>query len=42
MKKLLLLLLVAPVLGFGQAANFYLLPLEIVGFHNIVEFNLKQ
>ena len=37
MKKLLLLLLIAPVLGFGQAANFYLLPLEIVGFHNIVE-----
>ena len=37
MKKLLLLLLIAPVLGFGQAANFYLLPLEIVGFQNIVE-----
>ena len=37
MKKLLLLLLISPVLGFGQAANFYLLPLEIVGFQNIVE-----
>ena len=37
MKKLLLLLLAVPILGFGQAANFYLLPLEIVGFHNIVE-----
>ena len=27
MKKLILLLLIAPVLGFGQAANFYLLSL---------------
>ena len=29
--------MIAPVMGFGQAANFYLLPLEIVGFQNIVE-----
>ena len=37
MKKLLLLFLIAPMFGFGKVADFYLLPLEIVGFQNIVK-----